>query len=109
MSNFHIFITVVIFSFTLLMIVWRPRGINEAIPACFGASVLLVTGAVPLAHTVHIFNTISGAVITILSTIIMSLVLDSIGFFRWTAENMIRWANGSGTLLFFFTSVCSVS
>lgn len=107
MSSFHIFITVVIFSFTLLFIVWRPRGINEAVPASIGASLLLATGVVPLGHTLSILDTISGAVITILSTIVMSLVLDSIGFFRWTAENIIRWANGSGNLLF-FTYVCSV-
>lgn len=102
MSSFHIFITVVIFSFTLLFIVWRPRGINEAVPASIGASLLLATGVVPLGHTLSILDTISGAVITILSTIVMSLVLDSIGFFRWTAENIIRWANGSGNLLFFY-------
>jgi len=85
-----------------MFIIWRPRGINEAVPAGIGACLLIIAGVVPLADTLYILDTISGAVITILSTIIMSLILDSIGFFQWTALNIIRWANGSGTLLFFY-------
>lgn len=101
MTSFQIFFTIAVFCFTIMFIIWRPRGINEAVPAGIGAGLLIIAGIVPLGDTLYILDTVKGAVITILSTIMMSLVLDSIGFFRWTAFNMIRWAKGSGTLLFF--------
>lgn len=106
MTSFQIFLAIAIFCFTVMFIVWRPGGINEAVPAGIGAVLLIMFGIVPIMDTLHILDTISGAVITILSTIMMSLVLDSIGFFRWTAQNIIRWAKGSGTPAFFY--ICSL-
>ncbi|MDQ0340489.1 arsenical pump membrane protein [Caldalkalibacillus uzonensis] len=75
---------------------------NEALPTSIGAALIIMAGIVTLADTVEILNIISGAAITIIATIIMSLVLDSIGFFRWTAVNIIKKANGSGVLLYWY-------
>jgi arsenical pump membrane protein len=94
--------TIVILTFllTIVLIIWRPKGVNEAIPVSAGAAILLLTGIVPLTSLRLIAETVSGAAITILSTIIMSIVLDSIGFFRWAAFNIIEYARGSGIRLF---------
>ena len=38
--------TSLIFVMTMLVIFWRPKGINEAVPAGVGAGLILLTGIV---------------------------------------------------------------
>ncbi|MET1014353.1 MAG: arsenic transporter [Paenisporosarcina sp.] len=92
--------TFAIFALTTLCILWRPQGINEAIPAISGAILLFIAGIVPLHDIVYIFKLVSGPSITIISTIIMCIVLESIGVFRWAALNVVKRAKGSGIRLF---------
>jgi arsenical pump membrane protein len=89
-----------VFSLVTLFIIWRPFGINESIPALIGALVILAAGIVPLADVYRILVIVSGASITIISTIVMSIVLESIGFFRWAALNLAIKSRGSGRKLF---------
>ncbi|MFE4814402.1 ArsB/NhaD family transporter [Peribacillus simplex] len=84
---------------------WRPFGINETIPTAIGALTLLVAGIVPWMDVLNIFDIIIGASLTILSTIMMSIVLESIGFFRWIALNIIIRSKGSGVRLFADTNL----
>src|SRR5690349_13843676 len=100
MLTMNAILTLAIFTLTVLLITWRPRGMNESIPSTVGATVLFLLGVVPLADIYHILGIVSGASITILSTIVMSMVLDSVGFFRWTAYNISKRARGSGMLLY---------
>lgn len=97
--------TLTIFVITVLLIVWRPLGINESIPTAIGAGILLLFGIVPLGDVYRIFGIVSGAAITILSTIVMSMILESVGFFRWTAFNLVSKANGSGIKLFWYINL----
>lgn len=99
------FFSFIIFAITILFIIWRPRGINEAVPTAVGAMLIFLAGIVPVSDVFEIVEIISGASITILSTIVMSIVLESIGFFRWAATNIIKRANGSGKRLFFYVSL----
>lgn len=92
--------TFAIFALTTLCILWRPQGINEAIPAISGAILLFIAGIVPLHDIVYIFKIVSGPSITIISTIVMCIVLESIGVFRWAALNVVKRAKGSGIRLF---------
>jgi arsenical pump membrane protein len=102
MDSILVIFTIVIFALTTLFIMWRPHGINEAIPAMLGAMLLFMIGMVPLDDLYQIFTIVSGPAITIISTIIMCIVLESIGFFRWAAFNIVIRANGSGRRLFFY-------
>jgi arsenical pump membrane protein len=52
-----------------------------------------------------IYQTVSGAITTILSTIVMSIVLDSIGFFRWSAYYVVVRARGSGIRLYWYITL----
>ncbi|MDD9269985.1 arsenic transporter [Paenibacillus sp. GCM10023248] len=94
-----------IFLVTVIFVMWRPRGINEALPTSIAAATVLVIGFVPLTDMVSILKIVSGASITILSTIVMSIVLESIGFFRWAALNLAIKAKGSGVLLFWYINL----
>ncbi|MGB5944714.1 arsenic transporter [Paenisporosarcina sp.] len=97
--------TFTIFALTTLFIMWRPRGINESIPAISGAILLFVAGVVPFYDIQQIFKLVSGPSITIISTIVMCIVLESIGVFRWAAVNIVNRAKGSGIKLFLYIMI----
>lgn len=100
MPDYQLWLTFGVFIITVIFLMWRPGGLNESIPTSLGAFLLILTGVSSYAHIVGIFGIVSGAAVTILSTIVMSIILDSIGFFRWIALNMIEKARGSGFRLF---------
>lgn len=104
MYDFMVLITVCSFLFTLGFIYWRPH-INEAIPATIGAAFVLLSGSVSLADLGQITETVSGAAITIIATIVMAIVLESFGFFYWAAELLLAKAKGSGIRLFWLTNL----
>jgi arsenical pump membrane protein len=102
MPDINLILMTVIFSFTILFMLWRPFGINETIPTSIGALLVLLLGIVPFTDVLNIFDIVSGAALTILSTIMMSIVLESIGFFRLIALNIVNRSNGSGVKLYIY-------
>jgi len=105
MYDFSAPYTLTIFFLMVLFLIWRPRGINESIPPAISAIFIFLAGIVPLSDIFKILGIVSGAAITILSTIVMSIILDSVGFFRWTAYNLVNRANGSGVLLYWYINL----
>ncbi|WP_342429594.1 arsenic transporter [Neobacillus sp. FSL H8-0543] len=100
-----VWITILTFLITLGFILWRPRNINEAIPATIGAIIVILSGSVTLSDLGVITETISGAAITIMATIVMAIVLESFGFFNWMAEKLAEKAKGSGIRLFWYVNL----
>ncbi|MFK2826234.1 ArsB/NhaD family transporter [Bacillus sp. B190/17] len=88
--------------FVVMIMLRRPLGIIEIISSSMGAAIVLLLGIVPLSDLIHVFDVVRGATLTILSTTIMALVLDSIGFFKWIAFNIIIRSKRSGKLLFIY-------
>ena len=100
--NVQIWIAVSVFILTMSIIFWRPRGINEAWPATVGAVLILISGIVTRGDIVDIISKIGGASITIISTIVMAITLESFGFFHWTASRLVSLARGSGYRLYWY-------
>lgn len=98
----NIAIIFTIFLITILFLMWRPRGLNESIPALAGAIFVVFLNIVNFNDLRFIFKIVSGASIVIISTIIMSVVLESLGFFRWAAFNIIIKSGGSGIRLYWY-------
>lgn len=98
--DMNILISVSVFLFTLIIIIWRPKGINEAWPATFGAIIILLTGTISYKDVLSIFEKIGGASITIIATLVMAVILESFGFFHWAAARLGDLANGSGYRLY---------
>ncbi|HGH7179017.1 arsenic transporter [Bacillus cereus] len=98
----EIWITIIVFFFTMIVIFWRPRGLNEAWPAAIGAGIILITGLVSRPDVVDIISKIGGASITILATIVMAVILESFGFFHWSAAKLANLAKGSGRRLYWY-------
>lgn len=105
--SMQVFLTVAAFILSMVFIMWRPKGINEAIPATVGAILVLLSGTVTLSDLSEIFAKISGAAITIIATVSMAIVLESFGFYAWAAEGLLAKAKGSGIRLFWYVNaVC---
>jgi arsenical pump membrane protein len=104
MHDLMIPITIISFLCTITFIFWRPY-VNEAIPATIGAILVLFSGSVSLSDLGIITETIGGAAVTIIATIVMAIVLESFGFFHWAAERLLEKARGSGTRLFWYTNL----
>ena len=105
MLEFTSLLTILFFLLTVTFVMWRPKGINEAIPATIGAILVFMTGSVSLSDLGQISQTISGAAITIMATIVMAIVLESFGFFTWGAEVLANRAKGSGLKLFWYVNL----
>ncbi|TVY09507.1 arsenic transporter [Paenibacillus cremeus] len=104
MHDLMVPITILSFLCTITFIFWRSH-VNEAIPATVGALFVLLSGSVSLADLGVITETIGGAAITIIATIVMAIVLESFGFFQWAAEKLLEKSRGSGIRLFWFTNL----
>lgn len=97
--------TLFTFLITTVLVLWRPNKVNEAIPAAGGAVMIILIGSVSYADLAVITTSVSGAAITIVSTIVMALVLESLGFFYWAAEGLAARARGSGIKLFWYVNL----
>lgn len=104
LQDFMIPITILSFICTITFIFLRPH-VNESIPATVGAILVLLSGSVTLPDLAKITETIGGAAVTIMATIVMAIVLESFGFFNWAAEKLLERARGSGIRLFWYTNL----
>lgn len=89
-----------IFVFTLILVIWQPRGLGIGWSASLGAGVALLTGVVHLADIPIVWQIVWNATATFIAVIIISLLLDESGFFEWAALHVARLGNGRGRLLF---------
>jgi arsenical pump membrane protein len=89
-----------IFVFTLVLVIWQPRGLGVGWSAAGGAVLALLTGVVSLSDVPAVWHIVWNATATFIAVIIISFLLDEAGFFKWAALHMARWGRGSGARLF---------
>lgn len=95
-------VAVAVFVFTLVLVIWQPKGLGVGWSAALGAIIALAAGAVSLHDIPTVWAIVWNATATFIAVIIISLLLDEAGFFEWAALHVARWANGSGYRLFAF-------
>ncbi|WP_259755744.1 arsenic transporter [Pseudomonas sp. GCEP-101] len=95
-------VAVAVFVFTLVLVIWQPRGLGVGWSAALGAIIALAAGAVSLHDIPAVWAIVWNATATFIAVIVISLLLDEAGFFEWAALHVARWANGSGRRLFAF-------
>jgi len=93
---------ILIFLFTLVLVIWQPRGLGIGWSASLGAVLALVFGVVQLADIPVVWQIVWNATATFVAVIVISLLLDEAGFFEWAALHVARWGGGRGTRLFAF-------
>jgi arsenical pump membrane protein len=97
----HTALAALIFIATLIVIVVRPRQVNEAWSAAVGAVLMLATGVVSPLAALTAIGSEWNLFLFFLGLMLTAAVADMAGFFDWAAGLAAAAAGGSGRRLLF--------
>lgn len=96
-------IAISIFVATLFLVIYQPKGLQIGTSTIIGAIVALGFGVVNFEDVKAVISIVWDATLAFIGIIILSMVLDEIGFFEWCALHMAKLSRGNGHLMFVYS------
>ena len=92
-------LAIVIFAITLVLIIVRPKPLNEGTAAALGAIAILIAGVISLHDVYDVLKSTYNILLFFLGLMIISTIADQAGFFKWCAQKAVTLAKGSARRL----------
>ncbi len=99
-ANLHLVVTLSVFVFTLVLVLTKPRGMDESWATVLGGALMLLLGLENVSQAVQTISEGSSVLIFLFALCLFSGLLDKAGFFEWAALHTTRMSRGSGKRLY---------
>ena len=96
------YVSLLLFVVVIIAVLARPKNLNIAIPPIIGSILLLLTGIIKIKDVIFVWDVVWNATFTLVAIILLSIILDRIGFFSYLAVKIAKRSGGSTTRLFFY-------